>query len=96
VTEVAELTRSPTWNSGQWYNFACVYSAASGKIADKKPEYSDRAMALLHEAAKAGYNDAAHMKKDTVFDALREREDFKKLLAELEKKSPEPKPATSK
>jgi len=37
---------------------------------------------------QAGYKDAAHMKKDTDLDALRERDDFKKLFAELEK-SPE-------
>ena len=33
---------------------------------------------------KAGYKDAAQMKKDTDLDPLREREDFKKLQAELE------------
>ena len=33
---------------------------------------------------KAGYKDAAHMKKDSDLDPLRAREDFKKLLAELE------------
>ena len=38
------------------------------------------------KAVKAGYRDAAHMKKDTDLDPLREREDFKKLLAELEGK----------
>jgi hypothetical protein len=31
----------------------------------------------------AGYKDAAHLKQDHDLDALREREDFKKLLAEL-------------
>jgi hypothetical protein len=34
---------------------------------------------------------AAHMKQDKDLDPLREREDFKKLLAELEKKAPDPK-----
>jgi hypothetical protein len=48
-------------------------------------EDADRAMEWLHKAVKAGYKDAAHMKKDTDLDALRERADFKKLLAELEK-----------
>ena len=33
------------------------------------------------------------MKKDTDPDPLREREDFKKLVAELEKKFPPPKEA---
>ena len=41
-------------------------------------------MDLLQKAVKAGYKDAAHMKKDPDLDPLRAREDFKKLLAELE------------
>ena len=89
VAEVAELTKSPNWNAGQWYDFACVYAVASGKIADKKQEYADRAMELLQKAVQAGYKDAAHMKKDTDLDPLRDREDFKKLLASLP--TPDPK-----
>jgi tetratricopeptide (TPR) repeat protein len=87
VAEVAELTKSANWNSGQWYDFACVYAVASGKTADKKQEYADRAIELLRKAAQAGYQNAAHMRKDTDLDALRQREDFKKLVAELEKKA---------
>ena len=41
-------------------------------------------MELLTLARAAGYKDAAQMKKDTDLDPLRAREDFKKLLAELE------------
>jgi hypothetical protein len=37
---------------------------------------------------KAGDRNAAHMAKDTDLDPLRGREDFKKLIADLEKKSP--------
>jgi hypothetical protein len=40
-------------------------------------------VALLRRAVQAGYRDAAHMWKDPDLDALRGREDFKKLLAEL-------------
>ena len=36
VAEVDELTRGGGWNATQWYDFACVYAVASGKIADKK------------------------------------------------------------
>src|SRR5207249_1409794 len=78
VAEVAELTApvanapgSPKWNAGQWYNFACVYAVASGKSADKKQEYADRAIELLQKAVKAGFNDAALLGKDTDLDALR-------------------------
>jgi serine/threonine protein kinase len=93
VAEVAELTKLPNWNAGRWYDFACVYAVASGKIADKKAEYADRAMELLAKAVKAGYKDVANMKKDTDLDPLREREDFKTLMAELEKKYPPSKEA---
>lgn len=87
VAEVAELTKTPFLPAGQWYNFACVYAVASGKIADKKAEYADRAMELLQKAVKAGYKSAEQMKKDTDLDPLREREDFKKLIAELQTKA---------
>ena len=43
-------------------------------------------MEMLHKAVKAGYNDAAHMAKDTDLDPLRDRADFKKLLASLQPK----------
>jgi tetratricopeptide (TPR) repeat protein len=86
VAEVADLTKSSKWEADQWYDFACVYAVASGKIADKKQDSADRAMDLLHKAVQAGFNDAPHMQKDTDLDPLRERVDFKKLLAELEKK----------
>ena len=84
MAEVAQLTKLPDGTADQWYSFARFHAVASGKLADKKAEYADRAMELLQQAVNAGYKDAAHMKKDTDLDPLREREDFKKLLAELE------------
>lgn len=97
VAEVGELTRtpkvnasnSPKWTASQWYDFACIYSVASGKVADKKQEYADRAMELLQQAVKAGYKDAEQVKTNTDLDPLREREDFLKLIAELATPSPE-------
>ncbi len=86
ITDVADLTKSANWNAGDWYNFACIYSVASNKIIDKKREYVDRAMELLQQAVKAGWKDPAHLKKDPDLDPLRDREDFKTLLAELEAK----------
>jgi hypothetical protein len=49
---------------------------------------ADRAMAWLKKAVAVGYSDAAHMKKDADLDLLRDREDFQKLLADLEAKTP--------
>jgi hypothetical protein len=48
---------------------------------------------LLHQAVTAGYQEVAHMTNHTELDPLRDREDYKKLIAELEKKTePEFKP----
>ncbi len=86
VAEVVELTKNATWNAGQWYDFACVYSLASAKIADKRKEFADRAMELLQKAVTEGWNNAKHTAKDRDLDPIRDREDFKKLLAEMERK----------
>jgi tetratricopeptide (TPR) repeat protein len=48
-------------------------------------EHAERAMKWLQKAVAAGYKDAERLKKNKDFDALREREDFKKLLTELDK-----------
>jgi tetratricopeptide (TPR) repeat protein len=57
------------------------------KRAEFAKSYADKAMELLQQAVARGYKDAAHMKKDPDLEPLRAREDFKKLLASLEKKS---------
>ena len=86
--------RSPK-AAGELYNAACFRAVAAAAQAEKKGEESarlakedaDKAMAWLQKAVAAGYTDAAHMKKDADLDFLRDREDFQKLLAELDKKS---------
>jgi tetratricopeptide (TPR) repeat protein len=88
VAEAAELTKSSNWDGRQWYDFACIYAIASGRSAEKKSEYADRAMELLQRAVNAGYQDASRVARDQDLDPLRARDDFKKLLAELAKKSP--------
>jgi serine/threonine protein kinase len=74
------------------YNAAC-WRAVTAAVVKESPgadaarlaaAEADRAMDWLRKAAAAGYKDAAHMKQDTDLDALRGREDFKKLLADLE------------
>ena len=86
IAEATEITKSDSTNGERCYNLACVYSVASGKDAAKKSEYADRAMELLQNAAKLGFKDAALVAKDPDLDSLRTRDDFKKLLADLEKK----------
>ena len=48
---------------------------------------ADRAMAWLKKAVDAGYMDTAELKRDKYMDPLRNRDDFKKLVADLEQKS---------
>ena len=65
-------------------NFACVYAVASSTSSDQKQEYADRSMEFLRQAVQAGYKNTAQLAKDPQLDSLRQREDFQKLLAELE------------
>jgi tetratricopeptide (TPR) repeat protein len=88
VAEIAGLSKPPHGNARQWYDLACLYAVASGKIEDKKREYADRAMESLEQAVEAGYKNAGHVKTDTDLAPLRGRDDFKKLLADLEAKFP--------
>jgi tetratricopeptide (TPR) repeat protein/tRNA A-37 threonylcarbamoyl transferase component Bud32 len=85
VAEVAELTKLKGWPAGRLYDFACVYALASAKDQSKQAEYAQRAVVLLRQAVQAGYKNVPHMKKDSDLDPLRQREDFQKLLAELDK-----------
>ena len=75
------------------YNLACLRAIiatilravdkSEGAAKDAAAE-ADRAMVWLKQAVAAGFKDINLMKTDKDLDALRDREDFKKLLAELE------------
>jgi serine/threonine protein kinase len=94
----AEACRDLGWNApADAYNAACLLSecipivAKHYKLDDKQRKeaarfYGDAAMKLLREAVSKGYKDVPNMKKETDLDPLRQREDFQKLIAELEGK----------
>ncbi|HET6328755.1 MAG TPA: tetratricopeptide repeat protein, partial [Planctomycetaceae bacterium] len=65
------------------YNIACDHAATIPKSANREQE-SERAMTCLQQAVAAGFNDLAQMKRDHDLDALRDRPDFKQILAQLE------------
>jgi tetratricopeptide (TPR) repeat protein len=46
--------------------------------------YANQAIAMLRDAVAKGYRDAAHMKSDENLAPLRERDDFKKMVTDLE------------
>jgi serine/threonine protein kinase/tetratricopeptide (TPR) repeat protein len=74
------------------YKAACYRAVAAAVLragnksetATKDAAEADRAMAWLRQAVAAGFNDVESMKKDTDLDAVRSRDDFRKLLKELE------------
>jgi tetratricopeptide (TPR) repeat protein len=80
------------------YEAACILAACMS-LAEKDarlPEakrralaagYAERAVVLLRQAFAHGYKGAARLKKDKVFDPLRSRPDFQKLVAELPDRS---------
>jgi serine/threonine protein kinase len=96
AVRTAETRRDLGWNApADAYGATCFLSrcipivAQHDKLDDKQRKeaarfYGDAAMKLLREAVSKGYSDVVHMKKDTDLDPLREREDFQKLVAELE------------
>jgi hypothetical protein len=73
---------------------ACYYAllagvaaeAGSGLTAAEGQEVADKAMEVLRRAVVSGYRNVAKMRTDTDLDSLRKREDFQKLMQELEAK----------
>ncbi len=98
AVRTAEARRDLGWNApADAYDAACALSlcvpvvAKHDKLdATQRKEaaqfYGDAAMKMLREAVGKGYKNVPHMKKDTDLDPLRRREDFQKLVAELEGK----------
>ena len=86
------------------FNAACFRAVTAGvqlktpgaNAAKLAKDDADRAMQWLHKAVQEGYKDVAHMKKDPDLDPLRERADFKTLLASLTPKEPAPPPREKK
>jgi serine/threonine protein kinase len=97
VRKADELAGLNVFPIDDTYNAACYVASCiplaqkDAKLGEMKrqelsADYASRSIALLKQAVAKGYNDAPHMTKDPDLDVLRGREDFKKLIAELEKK----------
>jgi tetratricopeptide (TPR) repeat protein len=98
AVRTSETRRDLGWDApADAYDAACFLSlcipivAQHAKLNAKQRQevvqfYGEAAMKLLRDAVRKGYQDVAHMKKDTDLDALRQRQDFQKLIAELERK----------
>jgi tetratricopeptide (TPR) repeat protein len=74
-----------------WFETACCHSAistlagraGSGIPTANKAAEADQALALLRKAVDLGYR-AETFRTEPALDPLREREDFKKLMSEIE------------
>jgi serine/threonine-protein kinase len=87
LQEAEELAKMP--HPVILYNAACIFGLAADRHGESggsvsKEECANRAVALLQQAVAKGWNNAEQTKKDDDFKALRTRDDFKKLVAELE------------
>jgi serine/threonine-protein kinase len=91
----AELVRGTKQPVSDAYKAACFFSRCI-PLAEEDPRlsdsrrreltlsYGDQALAALEQARAKGYKDIDHLKKDADLDPLRQREDFKNLLAQVE------------
>jgi serine/threonine-protein kinase len=104
VAAADQLAQKPFESAKDRYRAACVLAgcvplaAKDGKLPGARRqelarEYADRAMTVLRQAVTDGYKDAAQLRKEPALDQLRDRDDFKKLLADLDKAPAPPKPA---
>jgi serine/threonine protein kinase len=98
AVETAEMRRQLRWDApADAYDAACFLSLCVSIMAkhDKLDPtqrqeavkfYGDRAMKLLKDAVSKGYQDVARVKKDATLAPLRQRDDYRTLVAELEGK----------
>jgi tetratricopeptide (TPR) repeat protein len=86
----------PSRSGEVWFETACCHAALAGQAgrtgsgvsAAEGEEQAARAMGLLRKSVDMGYRNAIALRAESALDPLRERDDFKKILAELENKSP--------
>jgi serine/threonine protein kinase/tetratricopeptide (TPR) repeat protein len=84
------LTKEPATRSALCCEAAGVYALASASATEvsQREAYANQALALHRRAQAAGYfknrANIAALKQDPDLDSLRSREDFQKLVAELE------------
>jgi len=100
MAEIAALVRTAKLSCGDRYDLACVAAVSASAVAADRgcplprrehlaESWARQAVAWLVEAHKADYfkdaRNRAEMKKDTDFDGLRGREDFKRFMKKLPK-----------
>jgi hypothetical protein len=96
ATDEAEaIARRDGLTNGNVYDLACLCSRASAAAgrddrlspagrARLKAQHAERAMDFLKKAVAMGHSKPAFVRTDHDLDALRDRDDFRKLLTDLE------------
>jgi serine/threonine protein kinase len=91
-----KLGRNNANDANAFHRAARYRAVLSGLLVTDKPDEAkreaDKAMDWLRKAVAAGWQDHAQMLKDSDLDSLRNRDDFKKLMGELEAKVKEKSP----
>jgi hypothetical protein len=89
IEEAEELAKNA--DSLLLYNAACVFALASKPTKanpispEKQAKYAERAVALLRQVVAKGGSDANEMKNDDDLKPLPPRDDFQKLLRDMQK-----------
>jgi serine/threonine-protein kinase len=97
VAQTETLLRGKPRHEGTWYNAACVCAQAvrvvendtklsKARKTELREQYNRRAVELLREASARGFADIELLRKDPDLDPARGRDDFKRLLQDLERK----------
>jgi tetratricopeptide (TPR) repeat protein len=84
-------------DAGSLYNAACMRAVAaaviaagddSAELAAQADAEADLALKWLAQAVAAGFSDTGQLAADRDLDAIRDRDEFKKMLVELERTTP--------
>ncbi|MFO0940025.1 MAG: tetratricopeptide repeat protein [Pirellulales bacterium] len=88
IEHIAQFAKMSHDDPNLLYELACTYSLAAESFPEKQTEYADRAVELLTQSIKLGFSNAKRLRNDADFKQLRERDDFKKLVSEVESERP--------
>ena len=88
--QAAELLAELAKDADNYYSAARGFAAALSASGDKEAREKDarRAVELFRQAVAKGFKNVAFIKQFQALDSLRDRDDFKQLLADLEKANP--------
>jgi tetratricopeptide (TPR) repeat protein len=100
VAEAEVVARQQNLTSTNIYDIACLYSRSvavaecdralsPAERSRLKAQYADRAMDFLRDAVAAGYTRPVQLRTDADLDPIRARDDYRKLMADLEAQNPE-------